>query len=90
MPQGINNTFRFVAIFQPFKIPEAAMEKPKNREFKEIVQNPPEEPKRWMKNLGGKRNKDQQGNGYFIFKKEQFPKITVILLVKWKSLIIMS
>ncbi|CAG5113246.1 Oidioi.mRNA.OKI2018_I69.chr2.g7370.t1.cds [Oikopleura dioica] len=25
--------------------------------------NPPEEPKRWMKNLGGKRNKDQQRGG---------------------------
>jgi hypothetical protein len=69
-------TSHFGAIFQPSKMPEAAMEKKHERDSNENVQNPPEEPKRWIKNLGGKRNKDQQENGCFIFKKEQFLKLT--------------
>ena len=36
------------------------------QEPNDTVQNPPEEPKRWMKNLGGKRNKDQQENGFIL------------------------
>lgn len=55
---------------------EVAMEKKHKRDSNENVQNPPEEPKRWMKNLGGKRNKDQQENGCFIFKTEQSLKLT--------------
>ena len=66
------------------------MEKKPKRESNENVQNPPEEPKRWMKNLGGKRNKDQQENGYFIFKKQQFLKLTTLELVKWMAIIAMN
>lgn len=69
-------TSRFGALFQPSKMLEVAMEKNHKRDSNENVQNPPEEPKRWMKNLGGKRNKDQQENGCYIFKTEQSLKLT--------------